>query len=356
MKTAAFRVGVIEVPLAKPFHASQKPSLSVRSAIVRLDVEGGPTGWGAAPLGIVVGETDTAILADLAEAARTLNGFRWTEPAEALEALATTTACGRTAIDIALHDAWAKQCGEPLWWLLGGAREGVTTSRAIAPGTPDAMAAEAATAVAQGSSVLKVVAAGDVSGIHERVKAVREAVPEVSLRIEAREAWTPNEAIKLILGFEDAGFAIDLVEQPVRRDDLLGLRGVAEVVSTPILADEVAATIDSARAVIELGAADFVKVKLVRSGGLLGASEVARLAAEAGVGCVMGALDETSIGLAAAAAMACGSAPFAPADLEPQPWQADPVQGGVTFAGDAVIPAASAGLGIDDVSGVHWLD
>lgn len=111
---------------------------------------------------------------------------------------------------------------------------------------------------------LKASAAHDtVAGL----RAVRAAVgPDVTLRIDANQAWDAETAIRVIRAAEDAGLGIELVEQPVAAHDLDALAAVTAAVDTPIMADESVRTAQDVRRVAERGAADLVNIKLAKTG------------------------------------------------------------------------------------------
>jgi muconate cycloisomerase len=67
----------------------------------------------------------------------------------------------------------------------------------------------------------------------------------------------------------------------------------------PILADESAASEHDVLEIIKKKAADFISVKVVKSGGILGARRIAVLANCAGIKCYLGSQTDTSIGSAA---------------------------------------------------------
>jgi L-alanine-DL-glutamate epimerase-like enolase superfamily enzyme len=115
--------------------------------------------------------------------------------------------------------------------------------------------------------------------------AVRDAVgPDVTLRVDANQGWTPGQAVTVISAWEDAGVAVELVEQPVHRDDLAGLAFVTARVATPVLADESVWTRRDLRQVVTDRAADMVNIKLAKTGGLREALALAHLAEEYGIG------------------------------------------------------------------------
>ena len=108
------------------------------------------------------------------------------------------------------------------------------------PGTPWTLADGGAARVADGFT------RAEGQGRHRRRAATspgsgRSAAavgPEVRIRLDANQGWTPREAVRVIRGMEDAGLDVELVEQPVARWDLDGLAWVSDRVGVPILADE----------------------------------------------------------------------------------------------------------------------
>ena len=66
-----------------------------------------------------------------------------------------------------------------------------------------------------------------------RVAPVRAAVgPDVGIRLDANQGWTPATAVRVIPALEDAGLGVELVEQPVAAADLDGLAWVTARVDT----------------------------------------------------------------------------------------------------------------------------
>ena len=117
----------------------------------------------------------------------------------------------RNAIDCALLDLEAKLKGRPAHELLGlPAPKPAATAFTLALGTPEAMAA-AARATPWPLYKLKLGGAGDV----ERVRAVRAAVPDARLVVDANEAW--DEAMLRDWLAELAALGVEMVEQPPPR-------------------------------------------------------------------------------------------------------------------------------------------
>jgi muconate cycloisomerase len=110
---------------------------------------------------------------------------------------------------------------------------------------------------------------------------------DVDLRVDANCAWTPAEAVEAIERMGVHGIAA--VEQPVAGDDLDGLRHVSDAVTVPVIADESLRTVDEARRLAETNACGAFNIRVSKCGGLLDSMRIAKIAAEAGIFCVVGA-------------------------------------------------------------------
>ena len=141
--------------------------------------------------------------------------------------------------------------------------------------------------------------AGNIEAEGRRVAGVREALgPDMQLRLDANGAWSADEAISAIGAL--AEYDLEFIEQPVAAGDLEGLRRVREAVRTPIAADESITSLDAARRVLELEAAQVFIVKPMVVGGLRPAMQIADAAREAGVATVITTTIDAGVGTAAA--------------------------------------------------------
>jgi O-succinylbenzoate synthase len=130
------------------------------------------------------------------------------------------------------------------------------------------------------------------------VAAVRDAVgPRVALRIDANGAWSVDTALDMIARL--SRYDLELVEQPVAT--LEDLARVRRAVDVPIAADECVRTIEDARRLRHLEAADAVVVKQQPLGGVRAALAVVE---EAGVPGIVTSMMETSVGISAGLALA----------------------------------------------------
>jgi L-alanine-DL-glutamate epimerase-like enolase superfamily enzyme len=158
--------------------------------------------------------------------------------------------------------------------------------------------------------------------------------------------------VEIISAWEDAGLNIELVEQPVHRDDLDGLAHVSAHVSTPVLADESVWSCRDLREIIQRRAAGLVNIKLAKTGGLRRALDLAQLASEHEIDVVVGCMVESHVGVAAAAALASALSSRDPArpaadDLDMGLWLThSPVLGGVDYEAETIHLADAPGTGI----------
>ena len=205
----------------------------------------------------------------------------------------------KAGVNNALFDLQAKFYGASASHLLGGRVNDAIPVMGTVLGidTPDAMAKQAASTVAEGFVAVKVKIGETVANDIERVAAVREAVgSEIQLRVDANDHYRPADAVRLIRAIEK--FDIEHVEQPISRRDLLGMAEVRKAVGIPLMTDDMVATPEEAMTVIRLGAADRIKVKVTKHG-LDGARLIVDMLAAAGLTPVLGHVFE--MGLAAVA-------------------------------------------------------
>ena len=194
------------------------------------------------------------------------------------------------AVDLALWDLEGKQTARPVAGLRGAqAGAPVPVSAAIGAVDRAGAAAEAAAAVADGFTTLKVkVGVGDDAG---RLAAVRAVAPEAALRADANGAWTVDEAVAALSSLEGVG--LELVEEPVH--GLEALRALRERVEVPIVMDETAAEPGA----VSSGAADGVCLKVAACGGISGLLAAAEAARAAGAFVYVGSTYDGPVGIAA---------------------------------------------------------
>ncbi len=325
------RIEVREIPLRHPFATSRDAAPRHATPLVRITLrtDEGILGTGeCVPVPYVTGETHATVEATLNRAVPDVLGANCLRPQEVLrraEVHFRRQPAALAGLEMAIYDAFCKECGVTLWELCGGAIEAVTTDVTLSIG---ADAPKHAAALAhEGFRIFKVkLGRGDLQADLRVLETVHEAVPNGVLRLDANQAYAADEALHLIDEVVSKGLPVELLEQPVDRSDLGALHRVAAASPIPIFADEAVLTPQDAMRLVEHTAVHGVNVKLMKSG-LRGALAIAAVAKAADRKLMMGCMLETSRGIGTALALAAGTGLFDYFDLDAHlltdapPWQ-----------------------------------
>lgn len=202
----------------------------------------------------------------------------------------------RNALDCALWDLEALQQGVSVASLAGCAaplRE-VETCYTLSLGTPEAMAAKAASVPHLGILKLKLGGTGD----DERMLAVRAARADARLIADANEAWTTDLLLPLMHAAAQA--RVSLIEQPLPAGNDAALAGLRRIV--PVCADESAHTTADLAALRDRY--DAINIKLDKTGGLTEALDMRAEARRLGFQIMVGSMVSSSLAVAPALILA----------------------------------------------------
>lgn len=294
MKIESVEVYGVAVPLVGTFSTSYQTANTQRSVVVRLTTSDGTIGLGNVdPVpGYSVESTDDTLSA-LAE--RYVPAVLGLDPRNIHRLLDVMDRVGpqyldaKAAIEMACCDASARSQGISVTTLLGGAVKDTLIFNAwIGILAPAKAAAEALYWQERGFTTAKVKVGRDINADVDRLTAIRAAVgPAFRLRIDANAGYDAETSITLAKRVEALG--LELFEQPVPADDIAGMARVRqECPFLPIMADESVVDHASLIAVIRANAADLVKVKPMKQGGLLVTRRMLATAEAAGIRCVLG--------------------------------------------------------------------
>ena len=270
-----------------------RPKPSLQYVIVEIDTDDGITGVGEACtdigfFGEPVEEVQSAI--DLYLGPKLLGKDPFDREQLLFDIDFPGNSCAKSGIDLALHDLLGKALGVPVCNLIGGSgRRQVLAVMEVAPGTADGMARQCAEWVEQGVRGFKAKVGAIPEDDVERLAAIRAAVgPEIMLRADANQGYTPKEAIRLCRMCERRDLGLELLEQPVPKWDLAGMAQVRAAVDVLIEADEAAYTPHDVVQIIRAQAADVINIKIAKAGGLYQSKKIAAVAEAAGLECVIG--------------------------------------------------------------------
>ncbi len=142
---------------------------------------------------------------------------------------------------------------------------------------------------------IKVGVEGDI----EMVSALRQHTDAV-LRVDANAGWTLEQALQKIPLLKELG--VELVEQPLAKDDWEGMKLLFEKSELPLIADESCV----AEGDIEKCHRHFhgINIKLTKCSGITPARRMITKAKELGMKVMVGCMNESSVGTAAIAQLA----------------------------------------------------
>ena len=356
MRITRVRLGRISVPLRVPFKTALRSVESVEDVVVEVHTDAGAIGYGEAPpTGVITGDTTGAIVGAIQDHIGRAILDRDVDDLEDLlqrvQRSIVHNTSAKAAVDMALWDLYGQLHRIPVYKLLGGARHRIVTDITISVNPPEEMARDARDAIARGYDCLKVKVGANPALDVERLSAVRRAAGDgVCIRIDANQAWRPREAVRILNEMQAKGLAIEFVEQPVKAQDIDGLRYVTEHSDVPVLADESVFSPEDALRIMQTRAADLINIKLMKCGGLTNALKIASAAEVYGVECMIGCMLEAKISVNAAVELACAKRIITKVDLDgPVLCSEDPILGGAVFREKEITVSDEPGLGIKGI-------
>jgi L-alanine-DL-glutamate epimerase-like enolase superfamily enzyme len=283
MKVAGIRSQILVLPEADPLAGTpENPSAARPIVTVEIGTDDGVEGIGVTFYGGAMTKSLKRAVDDLGALAVGEDPHR----VEAIVAKLRAAAGGAgpagmftlalAAIDIALWDIRGKALGQPLWKLLGGARQRVPVyaSGALRRNlTLDQAVAAAGKLKEKGFRQAKMQLAlpDDPTPAQEVERAVkiREALgPDIDLMCDINQRWRPDQAIDIGRRVEDAGVGLFWLEDVTTHDDYAGIARVNRALATPICGGELVYGIAPFRHMIEARSVDCVMIDLIRAGGV----------------------------------------------------------------------------------------
>ena len=275
-------------PLHSPFVIARGARNEAGVVVVELE-ENGIKSIGECTPYARYGESEASVLAQITALLPALQqGLTRAELQQLLPAGAA-----RNAIDSALWDLEVARGGQSLWQLTGShAPAQITMAQTVSIDVPEMMASSALALWENGARLLKIKL--DDHLITERLVAIRSAVPQATLIVDANESWHSEGLAARCQLLADLGIA--MLEQPLPAADDAALENFIHPL--PICADESCHTADSLPALH--GRYDMVNIKLDKTGGLTAALELAQAAQAQGFAIMLGCMLCTSRAIRAA--------------------------------------------------------
>jgi len=267
MLIASLSAAYHQLPLKNPF------ILSIRSAtnanVIRwiLSTDDGREYLGeSVPVQYVTGETPESVLTVQPRIENLLNGRDVSDMFSLLSEMSRafpTDVAARAGVEIALYSAYASLTGVSVAKLLGGEDVTVETDLTISrlPNAADI----AQEAWRQGFRIFKLkVGGGAMEEDVDRVLGITSLLPEAIIRLDANQALTVQSTMELTEMLLRNRVNIELIEQPVPKEDLAALDELARVSPVPIIADEACCSPSDATRLFLETAVQGVNVKLMK--------------------------------------------------------------------------------------------
>jgi L-alanine-DL-glutamate epimerase-like enolase superfamily enzyme len=192
---------------------------------------------------------------------------------------------GIAAVDIALWDLVGRAVGQPVWRLLGAARDRVPAYAMVGwlNFPEDELRRVCGQAVEQGFRGVKMkVGAPTLAEDVARIEAVRTEVgPDAPIMVDANQVFTVAEALRRGRVYQEMGCY--WFEEPLRADDVDGLARLADALDIPIASGENQYGKRQFRDLFERRAVDVVQPDLRRAGGVTECLEVGLMADAFGI-------------------------------------------------------------------------
>ncbi|MGB5488598.1 MAG: dipeptide epimerase [Lysobacterales bacterium] len=364
MKIRSIRLGMLSVPLKTPFKTAIRTVKEIEDVVVIIETDTGEKGYGSAPAtAVITGDTHGSIIEAISKVispvliGRDIAGLNILT--NIIQNSIVRNFSAKAALEIAVYDLYGQLYNAPLYKLLGGGDSVLSTDITISVDYIDKMVEDTRAAIDLGFETLKIKVGKDPALDIERIKAIYAAVNERALiRLDANQGWTPKQTVSVMRTLENSGVQLELMEQPVRGDDIEGMKYVTERIHTPVMADESSFGPKEAIELIRERAADIINIKLMKTGGISNAIKIADIAGIYGINCMIGCMLESSIGVAAAAHIAVAkSSIITKVDLDtPALGKYDPVTSGVIFDNSEIRITDLPGLGISKIDNLTMLD
>lgn len=278
MKIQRISVWQLDLPLSQPYYLSggRLKFEQLDSTFICIQTDNGVQGWGeACPWGhtylAASGNGIRAAVTYLAPAVLGQDPCALQHLNRVMDQALPGHLAAKSAIDIACWDILGKVTAMPLWRLLGAnAPHAVAVNSSISTGTPKEMLASIEVARRKNYKTHSAKIGGnDIALDIARINAIESArLPDEKITYDINRAWVPATAIEILNSVTTRGW----IEQPCQT--LEQCQRVRTKASQPIMLDECLSTYNDHLDAWRHVAADGIKLKPNRVGGLTKAVQI----------------------------------------------------------------------------------
>jgi o-succinylbenzoate synthase len=306
MRLTSIELRRVGLPLVRPFRTSFGTETTKECVLVRAETADGAVGWGEGVTGPEPGFSEEwnegvwLVIRDFLAPAVFGAGDVDAEDLPGVLSGVRGNPMAKAALINAVLDAQLREADRSLAGYLGAERDRVECGVSVGiTGSAGALVDQVAGYLAEGYRRIKLKIEPGLDA--ERVRAVREANPDVLLSVDANAAYTLADA-PIFRALDPLGLL--MIEQPLHYEDLVEHAKLQGQITTDLCLDESIRSSADAAAALELGACRIVNIKQGRVGGLLEARRVHDVSRVHGAPVWCGGMLETGIGRAANLALA----------------------------------------------------
>jgi L-alanine-DL-glutamate epimerase-like enolase superfamily enzyme len=309
MKITKIRTTPLLCKFKQPYHWAQGVNWAAPVILIEVETDAGITGIGESVASPTI-EPVHAIIQDaipqfigksVYDGNRTIGDYyRFGFNARGTGSAPRYFSQAMAGFELALWDAIGKAAGQPLHRILGGAiRDEIRYFGFVQGDKPKELADHARALVKQGFEVVYVkVGRGEKLDV-EIVRAVRKAIGDARLRLDANEVWDGMSARRMFEKLKpyDPEFIEQPVPGPAGAEILARLRAVTDI---PIAADQSVYTPEDVYDICRNRSADVIVLGLHETCGVVRFRKAAAIAEAAGVRICLHGVFETGITTCAA--------------------------------------------------------
>lgn len=354
MRIVDVEVFVVTVPMRTAFTSSFETKTGNTRTVVRLRTDEGVEGWGETMWGAPV----AALIRQLAPSLIGRSPYdleRFHADTHMLPFFHGYLGyAAKAGIDVACWDAIGKAAGRPVYDLLGGrVRDRIPLTALVtradagevpAAALPGALAEYTAHLVAdKGFGAVKLKGSTDVDGDVAILRAIREALPDIRLRVDPNAAWPVPDTLRVGAALQE--LALEYLEDPVT-----GIEGMATVRSRlgiPLCTNMCVVRFEEFAPAVRAGAVDVIHGDVFKWGSIAANKALAAHCDTFGLGMNLHSGGELGISTAAHLALAASTPALRYAIDSMYYLHADDVLAEPMAVVDAALPVpAGPGLGV----------
>jgi L-alanine-DL-glutamate epimerase-like enolase superfamily enzyme len=343
----AIDVSLEKIALTKPYTISYKTTSSIKNLVVKIVLNNGVYGLGAASVSKYVVGIDTegsyknALAYKQGLVGKNISSFF--QITDLIEKELSNDPGSRAAFNIALHDAFCKNSNISLSKFLGRKIDPLPTSVTVGIKGVEETIEEIEEYCSAGFRYIKIKLGQQIDQDIERVLKTQEKFKNsIIIRVDANQGWSFDDTIK----FFNAVGNVELIEQPLKASETEECLGFSKELKKIIALDESIVTPENAITFSSKDYAGIFNIKLMKCGGISAAREIASTALAKGIDLMWGCNDESIISISAALNVALSYPNTKYLDLDGSfDLAKDIVVGGFEIKDGLMIPVSSPGLG-----------